>query len=205
MPPAALTKREQNKAEKRGRIIAASRALFAHKGFDATTTQEIADAASVSAGTVFLYAKTKEDLLILVFQEEMTSVVESGFRAASGRDGLVDQLQTFFEALVIYHERDLSLARALMRKLAYVDNAEQRSAVGELMNNINRKLALLVERAKTSDEVSADVPLLLAARSIFAVYYLQLGALLSGYIDRQQFDRSLRGHVELLLRGLRGP
>ena len=82
---------------------------------------------------------------------------------------------------------------------------EQRSAVGELMNNINRKLALLVERAKTSDEVSADVPLLLAARSIFAVYYLQLGALLSGYIDRQQFDRSLRGHVELLLRGLRGP
>ena len=44
------SRRDQNKVEKRGRIIAAARALFTHKGFDATTTQEIADAAGVAAG-----------------------------------------------------------------------------------------------------------------------------------------------------------
>ena len=53
-------RREQNKLEKRARIIAAARALFKHKGFDATTTQEIAAAASVASGTIFTYARTKE-------------------------------------------------------------------------------------------------------------------------------------------------
>ena len=69
MPDPSLSRREQNKREKRGRIIAASRALFAHKGFDATTTQEIAEAAQIGIGTLFLYAKTKEDLLIQVFHD----------------------------------------------------------------------------------------------------------------------------------------
>ena len=79
---AALGRREQNKVEKRGRIIAAARALFMHKGFEATTSQEIADAASVAAGTVFTYAKTKDDLLILVFHDEILEVVERAYDAA---------------------------------------------------------------------------------------------------------------------------
>ena len=88
---AALGRREQNKLEKRGRIIAAARALFTHKGFEATTTQEIAEAAGVAAGTVFTYARTKEDLLILVFHDEMMDVVERAYAAARGAAGLLDQ------------------------------------------------------------------------------------------------------------------
>ena len=44
---AALGRREQNKLDKRGRIVAAARELFMRKGFEATTSQEIADAAGV--------------------------------------------------------------------------------------------------------------------------------------------------------------
>ena len=202
MAASALSRRDQNKLEKRGRIIAAARAFFAQKGFDATTTQEIADAAGVSVGTVFLYAKAKDDLLILVFHEEMTAVIESAYRAANKHKGLLDQLIAFFNTQAAYHERDLPLARALMRKLGYVDSVEQRAAVTELMSSNYAKLAMLVDRGKMAGEVSADTPLLLAARSIFACYYLQLGGLLSGYIDRERFDRFLRDHFTLLLKGL---
>src|SRR5471030_1303782 len=83
---AALGRREQNKLEKRGRIIAAARELFTHKGFEATTSQEIADAAGVAGGTIFTYAKTKDDLLILVFHDEMLAVVERAYAAAPSRD-----------------------------------------------------------------------------------------------------------------------
>ena len=126
MAAAALGRREQNKLEKRGRIIAAARALFTHKGFDATTSQEIADAAGVASGTVFTYAKTKDDLLILVFHDEMMEVVVSAYAAARGGDGLLEQAIAFFNTLVAYHERDLPLAHALMRQLGYVGSAEQR-------------------------------------------------------------------------------
>jgi AcrR family transcriptional regulator len=176
--------------------------LFTHKGFEATTSQEIADAAGVAAGTVFTYAKTKDDLLILVFHDEMLEVVERAARTAHDRTGLLEQAAAFFETLLAYHERDVPLAHALMRQLGYVGSAEQRALVSELMTSIYGKLARLVEAAKAEGQVAGHTPLLAAARSLFAIYYLHLGGLLSGYLDRSQFDRALRTDLALLLNGL---
>ena len=202
MAAVALGRREQNKLEKRGRIIAAARALFTHKGFEATTSQEIADAASVGAGTVFTYARTKDDLLILVFHDEMMDLVERAYAAAGGSAGLLDQTIAFFETFVAYHERDLPLAHALMRQLGYVGSADQRSLVSELMTSLLRRLALLVQSAKDNGKVDATSALIPSARALFAIYYFHLGGLLSGYLDRAQFDRALRTDLGLLLRGL---
>lgn len=202
MAAAALGRREQNKLEKRGRIIAAARALFTHKGFEATTSQEIADAAGVAGGTIFTYARTKDDLLILVFHDEMLEVVDSAYAVARGAGGLVDQAIAFFETLVAYHERDLPLAHALMRQLGYVDSAEQRSLVSALMTSLLGRLAQLVQAAKDEGEVEPASPLVPSARALFAIYYFHLGGLLSGYLDRAQFDRALRTDLGLLLRGL---
>lgn len=198
----ALGRREQNKLEKRGRIVAAARALFRHKGFDATTSQEIADAASVAAGTVFTYAKTKDDLLIMVFHDEMMELVERAFIAAGGAEGVIDQAVAFFETFVSYHERDLPLAHALMRQLGYVGSQDQRGLVSELMRSLLGRLALLVQAAKNDGTVDATSALIPSARSMFAIYYFHLGGLLSGYLDRAQFDRALRTDLGLLLRGL---
>ncbi len=202
MAAAALGQREQNKLEKRGRIIAAARALFTHKGFEATTSQEIADAAGVASGTVFTYAKTKDDLLILVFHDEMMEVAERAYVAARATNGLLDQAVAFFETMVAYHERDLPLAHALMRQLGYVGSTDQRSLVSELMTSVLGRLALLVQAAKTDGKVDATSALIPSARSLFAIYYFNLGGLLSGYLDRAQFDRALRTDLGLLLRGL---
>jgi len=202
MSGVAQGRREQNKLQKRGRIIAAARALFVHKGFDATTTQEIAEAAGVGAGTVFTYAKTKDDLLILVFHDEMLEVVERAYESARKRPDLLDRSIAFFETLVAYHARDLELARALMRQLGSVSNDDQRTLVRELMTSLLARLAQLVEASKGSGEVAADSPLSASARAIFAIYYYHLGGMLSGYIDRAQFNRALKTDLSLLLRGL---
>jgi AcrR family transcriptional regulator len=198
----ALSRREQNKQEKRGRIIAAARALFRTKGFDATTTQEIAEAAGVASGTVFTYAKTKDDLLILVFHDEMMEVVEKGFRSSRRRTGLVEQAFAFFDTMVDYHLRDPALAHALMRQLGYVGSADQRALVSELMESLLGRLAELVEAGKSSGEVGARTSRSASARTLFAIYYFHLGNLLSGYLTRPQFDRGLRTDLGLLLTGL---
>ncbi len=202
MAKVALSRREQNKAEKRGRIIAAARALFAHKGFEATTTQQIAEAAEVAAGTLFLYARSKDDLLILVFREEMIELVERAYRLARREPALIEQLVTYFETFVAHHERDLPLARALMRQLAHVAGADERSEVNELMTNVLGRLSLIIESAKGRSQARFETPLTPAARAVFGVYYFNLLSLLNGYINREQFDRDLRGQLELVLRGL---
>jgi len=55
--------RERKKQQTRAAIRQAALRLFLDKGYDATTTSEIARAAEVSAGTLFNYFPTKEALL----------------------------------------------------------------------------------------------------------------------------------------------
>jgi len=54
---------------KRERIIAAAARFFGEKGYHNTTTAEIAEAAGVAAGTIYIYFSSKEDLLVAVFEE----------------------------------------------------------------------------------------------------------------------------------------
>src|SRR5690606_13426713 len=62
-------RREQIKQEKLGRIVRAAATLFSERGFAATTTQAIAEEAGIGAGTLFLYVRSKHDLLVRVVVE----------------------------------------------------------------------------------------------------------------------------------------
>src|SRR5215471_15091032 len=53
----------ETKAATRQRIVDASRNLFADRGFEASTTRDIADAAGIASGTLFNYFTTKEAIL----------------------------------------------------------------------------------------------------------------------------------------------
>jgi AcrR family transcriptional regulator len=62
----ALQKREQRKQERHETIIAAAVRVFLERGVPATTMDEIARAADVSKGTLYLYFASKDELLLSV-------------------------------------------------------------------------------------------------------------------------------------------
>lgn len=68
---ASMGLRERKKLIRLQRIVAAARQLFIEKGFTTTTIQDIAAEADVGLGTLYLYAKSKEDLLVLVFKDDI--------------------------------------------------------------------------------------------------------------------------------------
>lgn len=53
----------QTKAATRERILEAARRLLAEKGYEATTTRDIADAAGIAGGTLFNYFATKDAII----------------------------------------------------------------------------------------------------------------------------------------------
>ena len=80
-----LGRRERNKAEKRDRIVSAASRLFAQHGFAATTTQQVAADADVADGTLFRYAPTKIELLLMVTNERLAPLLDAGRQAAQAR------------------------------------------------------------------------------------------------------------------------
>ena len=192
---------ERSKRDKLERIKRAARKLFGRKGFEATTTREIATAADIGAGTLFLYAGTKEDLLVLIFREEIGRVVADAFATMPARP-LLDQVLHLFGAMIALHERDRGLARVFVRELPFV--ADRRHGVAEMMTTIYAGIANLVEQAKSRGELRADVPASRLAHSLFALYFFQLQRWLGGDpINSRQRDEALRAALKLHLDGLR--
>jgi TetR/AcrR family fatty acid metabolism transcriptional regulator len=60
-----------NRTNKRYLITAAAVDVFAEKGFHQARVADIARKAGVADGTIYLYFKNKEDLLLSVFEEKM--------------------------------------------------------------------------------------------------------------------------------------
>ncbi|MBC6421929.1 MAG: TetR/AcrR family transcriptional regulator [Hormoscilla sp. SP5CHS1] len=54
----------QPEAKTRTRILQAAQRLFAHKGYDGTTTRDLAQAAGVAEGTIFRHFDSKKAILI---------------------------------------------------------------------------------------------------------------------------------------------
>jgi AcrR family transcriptional regulator len=92
----------ETKAATRQRILDAAGQLFAAKGFEASTTRDIADAAGIASGTLFNYFATKEAILASLavealarahresggdtatacsFEEDLFALVTAGLRA----------------------------------------------------------------------------------------------------------------------------
>lgn len=199
-----LGRRERNKRDKRERILNAAKTLFRAQGFETTTTQQIAEQADVGFGTLYLYCESKEDLLVLVFHDEMQQVIEEAYASVPTRAALPAQLEHMFERFVAYHARDLPLARALIRELSVVPNPGRRVAVRSLGRKVFATIAELVGRAQRRGEVDPDVEPREAARTIFAVYYQLLQSFLSEFVTEPRFREQLRSTLQLLMRGL-GP
>ena len=192
---------ERSKRDKLERIKRAARKLFGRKGFEATTTREIAAAADIGAGTLFLYAGTKEDLLVLLFREEIGRVVTDAFATMPSRP-LLDQVLHLFGAMIALHERDRGLARVFVRELPFVE--DRRHGIAEMMASMFAGIANLIEQAKSRGELRADVPAARLAHSLFALYFAQLQRWLGGDpITSRQRDEGLRAALKLQLDGLR--
>ena len=71
---------ESEENAKRRQIIAGARAVFLSQGFDAASISEIAKAAGVSKGTLYVYFKDKDELFKAIIEIESVSQAEAIFK-----------------------------------------------------------------------------------------------------------------------------
>jgi len=81
--------------EKYFRIINAATKIFAKKGFFQAKVSDIAREAQVADGTIYLYFDNKDDILISLFEEQMTAVLENMIEQISAEKDAVKKIETF--------------------------------------------------------------------------------------------------------------
>jgi len=108
---AMMGARERGKAERRQRIKEAALALFLERGYDETTTREIAQRAGIAQGTLFLYVSDKRDLLLMVMNDDLDVLTATSFASVNPEDALLDQLIHVFKPRLEYWASHPELSR----------------------------------------------------------------------------------------------
>ncbi|MEM9195180.1 MAG: TetR/AcrR family transcriptional regulator [Myxococcota bacterium] len=102
--------RREGRGDKRERILRAAIEVFARKGFYATRVSEIAKAAEVADGTIYLYFKNKDAVLISIFEDRIGKLIEF-LRTEIGKIGSVEgQIRRIVEVQLglLEDQRDLA-------------------------------------------------------------------------------------------------
>jgi TetR/AcrR family fatty acid metabolism transcriptional regulator len=98
-----------DRTDKRDALLRAAIDTFAARGFFNAQVADVARAAGVAAGTVYLYFRSKDDLLISIFERTMKQAIADGRRSV---DALADPVERLREIARLHLDR-LGRDRAL--------------------------------------------------------------------------------------------
>lgn len=169
-----LGRRERARADKRARIASAAADLFAEYGFEHVTTHQIAERADVGAGTLFRYAATKGELLLMVYNERFAAAVEEGDRASHKHTDPIDAVHALV-APVLEWSRTLGDSVYYQRELLFGPPSERYRKEGlAIVSVVQARIAALLLADSGAPEAYIAREAFRAARSVFAVLNLLL-------------------------------
>ncbi|WP_402843163.1 TetR/AcrR family transcriptional regulator [Microbacterium sp. GXS0129] len=184
-------RRDRNKQDKRDRILAAARDLFAERGFSGVTTQQISERADVAAGTLFRYAATKGELILMVENDAFAASVDGGIARARAIADPAEAVFALVEPVLALAERNAENTMAYQRELLFggADEPHRQEGIAVIVRLEEAVAALL-----PVDHAAAYI----AARSVFAVLHL---ALVSASLTPVERTRSVRLQIQQIVRG----
>lgn len=176
-------RRERRKADTRRRLLAAARALFVTRGYDATRPQDIARAADVAAGTFYLHFADKRAAFLAFAREAGDELLACTAARVAGARGFAELLDRALEALFEYSDANPGVLWAVSADAA-VPSAEL-PGDASLRERLAETLAHSLREGIGCGEVPADYEPELVAHGVvgFVHHALLYGA-------KHQIDRA---------------
>jgi TetR/AcrR family fatty acid metabolism transcriptional regulator len=196
--------RTARSGEKRQRILDAAVRVFARKGFYATRVSEVAKAAGVADGTIYLYFKSKDELIVSLFEDRVERLLAYLATELPAAGSASHKLRRIIELQLGLLEGERDLAEVVTVILRQSTKLMKEYAAPKFMAYLDA-IARVVAEGQASGELRSDVPPHLAARAIFGALDGITMTWALGKADRGGLVRAAGQLSELVLRGLSPP
>jgi len=160
--------RSDRSGDKRERILAAAERVFARRGFFAARVSEIAKDAGVADGTIYLYFKSKDDLLISLFETRMKQVNEALTTAIAGTLEPIQQLRAFIRTYLRLVSDEPAAAEVLTIELRQSSKFMKEYENPQFADFL-RMLGGIIASGQQRGDFDASIPSHITARLIFGM------------------------------------
>jgi len=100
------TKQEAVAGFRCGEILDAARKIFARKGFENATVDDIAESAHIAKGTVYLYFRSKQEIYLAAVKQGLAELNEETKRRMDLGHTAQEKLRAFLETRIQYFEQN---------------------------------------------------------------------------------------------------
>lgn len=193
---------DQSRAEKRVRIVEAAISVFAEKGFHAARVSDVARKAGVADGTIYLYFRNKEDLLLVIFEEKMDAMMQDLATALAGIEDPRDKIRAFARHHVDQLRRNPELAQVFQVELRQSSKFLREYRPEKLWEYLD-VFGRLVEEGKEKGQLRPDIDPFVAKWAFFgALDELSIQWVLSRKRDRFNLEKAAAQVADVTLRGM---
>jgi TetR/AcrR family transcriptional regulator, fatty acid metabolism regulator protein len=147
-------------------IIEAAVIVIAENGYHQAQVSKIAKQAGVADGTIYLYFKNKEDILISLFQEKMGSFIEKIQKEIEGISSPTEKLYVLVEKHFQLLAADRHLAIVTQLELRQ-SNKELRLRINEVLKGYLKVVDRILMEGIEKGEFRQDLDVRLARQMIF--------------------------------------
>lgn len=191
-----LGRRERNKQQKLDRITAAASELFAEHGVEDVTTQQIADKADIGTGTLFLYAKTKGELLLLVQNAHYAEALERGRTDAETIPDALDAVMSIVRPIVECNRIQVDNGRTYLREMVFGDPTEPHHSVAlSIVAQTEEAIAGVLGREELTGLGDAAT----TARTVSAIMFLSMAVSVNAALSTKEIVQDIRTQISLLM------
>ena len=198
--PSSRTTTDDPREAKRSRILRAAIEVFASKGYFTARMTDVARAAEVADGTLYLYFDGKEHLLMSIFDDVLSRFIEQLGRELESIDDPLGKLDTLIRLHLEALGNDRALAQVLqieMRHSRRFMSLLTRGRLGEYLTLLRQ----IIEEGRETGRLRHDLNPGLATNLVFGA----VDELVNSWLLSDEPGDLLRHHsslVDLLFAGL---
>ena len=123
-----LSRREREKQSRRAEILQAAWEVFSSKDYDSATVDDVAEAAELSKGTLYLYFQSKAELFISTFEMGLEKIVSLIREVLSSNDDPVAGFREMIKQMLDFCEENADFFKIMSSQRAHFEiHSEQKN------------------------------------------------------------------------------